>query len=100
MQAASTQSLKRALINGGFTIISQLAIVEEHRAGTLVGLPVRGVNLSRDLVAKRLPRRSQTGGTRAFWRWLAQANADSSLGGQHDRVGTVGLGRLRDDPRS
>lgn len=73
MEAASTQSLKRALASSGFTIISRLAIVEEQRASTLVGRSIRGVDLSRELVAIRRSRRSQTAGARAFWQWLTRS---------------------------
>jgi hypothetical protein len=48
LQAASAQSLKRALASGGFTLISRLTIEVEERAGALVGLPVRGLDLKRD----------------------------------------------------
>jgi DNA-binding transcriptional LysR family regulator len=72
LEAASTQSLKRALGRSGFTIVSQLAIAEEQRAGTLVGLPVRGVDLTRELRAVRRRRDGAPGAARAFWRWLAE----------------------------
>jgi DNA-binding transcriptional LysR family regulator len=71
LEVASIQSLKRMLAGGGFTILSRLAIAEEERTGALVGLPVRGVDLSRELRAVR-PRRRATGPTaRRFWSWLA-----------------------------
>jgi DNA-binding transcriptional LysR family regulator len=70
MQASSFQSLKRALTGGGFALISELTIEAEHRAGTLVGIPVRGLDLRRDLraISRRRPR--LTGAALAFWRWL------------------------------
>jgi DNA-binding transcriptional LysR family regulator len=80
LEAASTQSLKRALGPSGFTIISQLAIAEEQHAGTLVGLPVRGVDLTRDLRAVRRRRDGAPGAARAFWRWLAERAARDSAG--------------------
>lgn len=72
LQAGSLQSLKRAIGDGGFTLISELTIGAEQRAGTLVGLPVRGVDLERELMAIR--RRRPPGGeaARAFWAWLAR----------------------------
>jgi DNA-binding transcriptional LysR family regulator len=70
MQAGSLQSLKRALSGGGFTLISELTIEAEHRAGTLVGIPVRDVDLSRELRAVRRRRPALTGAARMFWRWL------------------------------
>ncbi|HEX4011604.1 MAG TPA: LysR family transcriptional regulator [Solirubrobacteraceae bacterium] len=71
LEAASTQSLKRALGATGFTIISRLAVAEEERSGTLVELTVRGADLTRHLRAARRRRGGSDRGARAFWRWLA-----------------------------
>jgi DNA-binding transcriptional LysR family regulator len=49
LQAASAQTLKRALEDGGFTLISRITIEAEQRAGTLKGIPIRGLDLSREL---------------------------------------------------
>ena len=70
LQAASAQSLKRALGGGGFTLISRLTIEVEERAGVLVGLPVRGLDLHRELRAIRRRRPAPSATARAFWRWL------------------------------
>jgi DNA-binding transcriptional LysR family regulator len=70
LEAASFQSLKRALVGGGFTLISRLTIEAEERAGVLVGLPVRGVDLHRELRAIRRRRPALSTAARAFWRWL------------------------------
>jgi DNA-binding transcriptional LysR family regulator len=70
LQAASAQSLKRALSGGGFTLISRLAIEVEERAGVLVGLPLRGVELRRELRAIRRRRPAPSTAARALWRWL------------------------------
>jgi DNA-binding transcriptional LysR family regulator len=71
LQAASAQSLKRALAGGGFTLISRLTIEVEERAGTLTGLPVRGLDLHRELRAIRRRRPAPSATARAFWRWLS-----------------------------
>jgi DNA-binding transcriptional LysR family regulator len=71
LQAASAQSLKRAVAGGGFTLMSPLAVEAEERAGVLVGLPVRGVDLQRELRAIRRRRPAPSTSARAFWRWLA-----------------------------
>lgn len=71
LQAASAQSLKRALTGGGFTLISRLTIDAEARAGVLVGLPIQGVDLHRELRAIARRRPALTGPARTFWRWLA-----------------------------
>jgi DNA-binding transcriptional LysR family regulator len=70
-EAASFQSLKRALVGGGFTLISRLTIDAEERAGVLVGLPVRAVDLHRELRAIHRRRPALSPAARAFWRWLA-----------------------------
>jgi DNA-binding transcriptional LysR family regulator len=70
LQAASAQSLKRALAGGGFTLISRLTIEVEERAGVLAGLPVRGLDLRRELRAIRRRRPAPSATARAFWRWL------------------------------
>ncbi len=71
LQAASAQSLKRALTGGGFTLISRLTIETEERAGVLIGLPVRGIDLLRELRAIRRRRPAPGATARAFWRWIA-----------------------------
>jgi DNA-binding transcriptional LysR family regulator len=71
LEAASFQSLKRALVGGGFTLISRLTIEAEERAGVLAGLPVRGVDLHRELRAIHRRRPALSTAARAFWRWLS-----------------------------
>ncbi|HMJ35989.1 MAG TPA: LysR family transcriptional regulator [Baekduia sp.] len=75
LEAASIQSLKRALVGGGFTLLSRLTIEAEERAGVLVGLPVRGVDLHRELRAIHRRRPALSAGARAFWRWLGRHTA-------------------------
>ncbi len=75
LQAASAQSLKRALEDGGFTLISRITIEAEQRAGTLSGIPIRGLDLKRELKAIRRRRPAPTGPARALWRWLADVAA-------------------------
>jgi len=75
LQAASAQSLKRALEDGGFTLISRITIEAEQRAGTLTGIPIRGLDLKRELKAIRRRRPAPTGPARALWRWLTDVAA-------------------------
>lgn len=70
LEAASTQSLKRAVLDGGFTLISRLAVEAEVAAGTLVALRVTGVDLHRPLRALRRRRPALRGYARRFWRFL------------------------------
>ncbi|MGH2843860.1 MAG: LysR family transcriptional regulator [Solirubrobacteraceae bacterium] len=82
LETTSTESLKRMITRGGFSILSQLAIAEEQRAGLLAGLTVCDLDLSRDLLAvRRRPRRDADGSrqsaARTFWAWLL-AREDAS----------------------
>jgi DNA-binding transcriptional LysR family regulator len=69
IETASTQSLKRAVLGGGFTLLSPLAIEAEVRAGTLCALAVAGVDLTRPLRAVRR-RGALTPPAQRFWRHL------------------------------
>lgn len=75
LQAASAQSLKRAVASGGFTLMSRLSIQAEQRAGTHVALAVRGVELHRELRAVHRERPALQGPARTFWRWLVSETA-------------------------
>lgn len=70
LEAASLQSLKRAIGDGGFTVISALAVEAEQRAGSLVALPVKDVDMKRPLKAVRRRSRRQTEPATALWNWL------------------------------
>ena len=82
LQASSLHSLARALTGGGFTLLSELAIDAERRAGTLAAIPVRGVDLERELRAVRRRRPALTGAARTFWRWLEQRAARERHAGE------------------
>ena len=70
LEAASTQSLKRAVLDGGFTLVSRLA-VEPAEADTLTALSVSGADLWRELRAVRLRNRAVTPVARRFWTFLS-----------------------------
>lgn len=70
MQVASTESLKRAVAEGGFTLISRLTIGAEETAGRLRALPVAGLDLRRELRAVRRRRPALPPPARPLWRWL------------------------------
>lgn len=69
LEAASTHSLKRAVRDGGFTLLSRLA-VEDGDAPTLAVVAVQGADLSRELRAVRVSGRALTPGERRFWDFL------------------------------
>ena len=74
LQAASSQSLKRMVAEGGFTLLSRRTIEAEQAAGTLRAVPVDGVDLARDLRAVIAAARASPP-VRRLWRWL-EALAD------------------------
>ena len=69
LELASTQSVKRALEGGGFSLLSRLAIEAELAAGSVHALPLRDGGLHRELRAVRR-RGPASAATRAFWAWL------------------------------
>ncbi|MDX6687333.1 MAG: hypothetical protein QOF86_3461 [Baekduia sp.] len=77
LETASTQSVKRAVASGGFTLLSDLAVADEVRAGSLAAVPVREVDLTGVLRAVRLDGGRPTGPASRFWRWLATADSES-----------------------
>lgn len=52
-EVASTESVKRALATRGFAPLSHLAVAAETQRGTLHAIPVRDVDLTRELRAVR-----------------------------------------------
>ncbi len=70
LEAASTQSVKRALAGNGFSLLSPLAIEAEQRDRTLVSVRLRGLDLTRELCAVHVRRTPPTGLARQFWSWL------------------------------
>ncbi len=70
LEMSSTQSIKRALDGGGFSLLSRLAIAAELRAGTLQAHPVADLDLTRTLCAVRDPDAGHGHAAAAFWRWL------------------------------
>ncbi|HET8980105.1 MAG TPA: LysR family transcriptional regulator [Solirubrobacteraceae bacterium] len=75
LETASTQSLKRAVLDGGFTLISRLAIEAELRAGTLCAVRVADVDLTRPLRSVRRRRPAAAPDAQRFWRYLRQTAA-------------------------
>jgi len=72
LETASPQSLKRAVLDGGFTLISRLAVEAEVQAGTLRALAVSGVDLTRPLRAVRRRRAALRADATQFWRFLSR----------------------------
>ncbi len=70
LETASTQSLKRAVLEGGFALISRLAVEGEVESGSLCALRVDGVDLTRPLRAVRRARPAPQADARRFWAYL------------------------------
>jgi len=71
VELASTQSLKRSVLSGGFTFLSRIAVQAEAEAGSLVAVRVKDLDLSRGLrMARRLDHQPSEPAAR-FWKFLA-----------------------------
>jgi DNA-binding transcriptional LysR family regulator len=78
LQMASTESLKRAVLDGGFALLSGHAVADEVAAGALRALPVRDVDLHRTLRAVRRRRERPVPAAAQMWRFLAGVAAPVS----------------------
>jgi len=58
-------------LDGGFTVISNLALRDELASGVLAAVPVAGVNLERELIAIARRQPPLPAQAKAFWRFLA-----------------------------
>jgi DNA-binding transcriptional LysR family regulator len=63
--------LKRAVLAGGFALLSERTVAAEITTGALVAVPVGGVELRRSLRAIRRTRPALVDPARAFWNWLS-----------------------------
>ncbi len=74
LEVSSAEGLKRAVLGGGFTLLSERVVATEIAAGTLAAVPVAGVELRRSLRAVRRRRPAPSGLARSFWEWLRRAD--------------------------
>ena len=75
LEVSSAEGLKRAVLAGGFTLLSERVVEREVAAGTLRAIPVVGVELRRALRAVRRARPAPPEPAQAFWTWLEQTIA-------------------------
>jgi DNA-binding transcriptional LysR family regulator len=80
LETASLQSVKRALLSGGFSLLSTLAVEAECRQDLLRTIPVRDVDLSRPLLAIRAARVRQSALAQGFWSWLQRTLSPGMTG--------------------
>jgi len=78
LELSSAEGLKRAVLAGGFTLLSDRVVEPEVAAGALRAIPVSGVELRRTLRALRRNRPALRGAARAFWSWLERTVAPSA----------------------
>lgn len=78
LELSSAEGLKRALLSGGFGLLSARAVEGEVAAGTLRAIPVSGVELRRALRAVRRTRPALRGPARMFWSWLERMIAPTA----------------------
>ena len=75
LELSSAEALKRAVLAGGFTLLSERAVEREVATGTLRAVAVSGVDVGRALRAVRRARPALQGPARAFWLWLVRTIA-------------------------
>ena len=78
LEVSSSEGLKRAVLSGGFSLLSERAVESEVAAGALRAIPVSGVELHRTLRAVRRSRPALQGPARALWLWLERTIAPSA----------------------
>jgi DNA-binding transcriptional LysR family regulator len=70
LSTRSIQGLKRAVLGGGFTVLSPVAVEAEVAERTLRALPLRGADLHRELRLVRDGRPSRRSAAGLLWTWL------------------------------
>jgi DNA-binding transcriptional LysR family regulator len=70
LSTSSIQALKRAVLSGGFTVLSPVAIENEVAAGSLRSVRVAGVDLSRELRVARVGPPARGSAANRLWGWL------------------------------
>jgi DNA-binding transcriptional LysR family regulator len=73
METGSIEALKRSVLDGGFTILSTIAIENEQAAGQLRGLRLDGAHLTRELLAIKHPGTRLGPAAKHFWSWLVDS---------------------------
>jgi DNA-binding transcriptional LysR family regulator len=73
LETGSIEALKRSVLDGGFTILSTIAIETEQAAGQLRGLRIDGAHLTRELLAAKHPDTRLGRAATHFWSWLANS---------------------------
>lgn len=69
---ASLGGVKLSLAGGGFALISELAVQDEVRAGSLATVPLEGAKMERILFAVRADHAFPSNATKRFWEFLSR----------------------------
>ncbi len=77
LEVSSAEGLKRGVLAGGFTLLSERAVEPDVAVGALRAIPISGVELRRTLRAIRRSRPALQGPARALWSWLERTIAPS-----------------------
>jgi len=78
LEVSSAEGLKRAVLGGGFTLLSERVVEPEVAAGLLSAIPVSAVELRRTLRALRRSRPALHEPARALWSWLEREIAPAA----------------------
>lgn len=76
LDIASTEGLKRAVLTGGFTLLSRRSVAGELASGELSVIPIRGTNWRRYFRAVRRSRPALHGPAQRFWKQLDRRAKD------------------------
>jgi DNA-binding transcriptional LysR family regulator len=80
LETPSIQGLKRAVLSGGFTLMSGVTVQAEVQSGVLCALRLRDVDLTRRLLAVRRRSPAAAGPARRLWSWLRSRPGGDLLG--------------------
>ena len=83
LELSSAEGLKRAVLGGGFALLSERVVEPEVAAGVLCAIPVSGVELRRTLRALRRSRPALQGPARTLWSWLDRTIAPAAQSREH-----------------
>lgn len=75
LDIASTEGLKRAVLTGGFTLLSRRSVAAELASGELSAVRIRGTSWRRYFRAVRRSRPALNGPAQRFWRQLERGAA-------------------------
>ncbi len=79
LEVASTEGLKRAVLTGGFTLLSRRSVAAELASGELSAIAIRGASWRRYFRAVRRSRPALQGPAQRFWKQLERRAAERQV---------------------